>query len=299
MANAATKAGVREGVRFVSVCQPHAGDFLYAIPSHTAFRIPTWALRIAMQRRLGLAITHAAGADRGTTGAVLDVLGDVAQNTGREGHAGRHAALLQQLVRCARSVWGQRVTYEPRDNWSYNQEHRPDVTTHGVMPSGCSHTGDLKLFSPVPGDASKTDRRGAFVAFGNTLPRARSVVVGLKERNPEGGRFSPYTGEGHVEEHLGDYDQAIREGFHVDTLLFEVFGGFGPDVVRWLGQLAAEVGNALSSSQQDDSSWSAQSWKSFHCQKLAVQLQIGVAHEVASELGISAVAGSDPRDYAP
>ena len=98
---------------------------------------------------------------------------------------------------------------------------------------------------------------------------------------------------------MGDYDQAIREGFHVDTLLFEVFGGFGPDVVRWLGQLAAEVGNALSSSQQDDSSWSAQSWKSFHCQKLAVQLQIGVAHEVASELGISAVAGSDPRDYAP
>ena len=109
MAEAALAAGVREGVRFISVCQPHAGDFLYAVPSRPAFRIPTWALRIAVQRRLGLAVTHATGADRGTTGKVLDALGDVAQNNGREGHAGRHASLLQQLVRCARAVCGQRV----------------------------------------------------------------------------------------------------------------------------------------------------------------------------------------------
>ena len=111
--------------------------------------------------------------------------------------------------------------------------------------------------------------------------------------------FNPETGEGHITEVIGDYDEAIRKGHHVDTLLFETFGGFGPDVMRWLGQLAQEVGNKLSSSQQEESSWSAQSWKAFQCQKLAIQLQLGVAYEIASELGISAVAGSDPRDYEP
>ena len=141
--------GLREGVRFVSVCQAHAGDYLYAVPCRTAFRLPTWALRIAIQRRCGLAITHAAGTDKGTNGVVLDVLGDVAQSNGREGHAGRHASLLKQLVLCARSVWGQRVKYEPRDNWAYNQGHRPDVATHDVMPGGASHVGDLKLFAPL------------------------------------------------------------------------------------------------------------------------------------------------------
>ena len=93
------------------------------------------------------------------------------------------------------------------------------------------------------------------------------------------------------------YDEAARKHF-VDVLLFETLGGFSPDVLRLLRQLSTEVGNQLSASQHDATTWSAKSWKSFQCQKLSVALHKAVAFEIASELGIAAVAGVDPRDYA-
>ena len=43
-------AAVREAVRFVSVSQPGAGAFLNAVPKQNEFRLPTWAMRIAVQR---------------------------------------------------------------------------------------------------------------------------------------------------------------------------------------------------------------------------------------------------------
>ena len=46
----------REGIRFLSVSQPYAGTFLNAVPKHKPFRVPTWALRFAIQRRLGLTL---------------------------------------------------------------------------------------------------------------------------------------------------------------------------------------------------------------------------------------------------
>ena len=46
-----------ELVRFVAVSQPQAGAFLNAVPKFEAFRIQTWAMRIAVQKRLGLAST--------------------------------------------------------------------------------------------------------------------------------------------------------------------------------------------------------------------------------------------------
>ena len=54
----------REAVRFIAVSQYQAGAFLHAVPSRRAFRISTWALRIPVQRRLGLPLdeAHARGA---------------------------------------------------------------------------------------------------------------------------------------------------------------------------------------------------------------------------------------------
>ena len=49
----------REAVRFIAVSQYQAGAFLNAVPSRRDFRIPTWALRIAVQRRLGLPLDEA------------------------------------------------------------------------------------------------------------------------------------------------------------------------------------------------------------------------------------------------
>ena len=51
----------REAARFISVSQAYAGAFLNAVPKQAAFRMPTWALRIALQRRLGLPLTAATG----------------------------------------------------------------------------------------------------------------------------------------------------------------------------------------------------------------------------------------------
>ena len=53
---------LREAARFVSVSQAYAGAFLNAVPKHAAFRMPTWALRITLQRRLGLPLAAAAAA---------------------------------------------------------------------------------------------------------------------------------------------------------------------------------------------------------------------------------------------
>ena len=50
----AKHAAWREAVRFVAVSQDGAGAFLNAIPMRDDMRMETWAMRISVQRRLGL-----------------------------------------------------------------------------------------------------------------------------------------------------------------------------------------------------------------------------------------------------
>ena len=52
-------ASRREAVRFVAVSQPHAGTYINAVPAKHGFRVPTWALRLQTQRRLGLPLLAA------------------------------------------------------------------------------------------------------------------------------------------------------------------------------------------------------------------------------------------------
>ena len=73
----------REMVRFLSVSQPHAGTFLNAVPRYERFRMPTWAMRIQVQRRLGLPLTAAASASGAKHGArSLTTLGTLRRTTG-------------------------------------------------------------------------------------------------------------------------------------------------------------------------------------------------------------------------
>ena len=128
----------REQVRFVSVSQPHAGDFLNAIPMRKEFRIPSHIMRLVVQRRLGLPITAAAAlgeAAKTSKGRVLDRYGDAAVNDGRAGHAGRHAAVLKKLVAVMREVWGNIVEQEPRDCVPYST-YIPDVVGKGLGKKG-------------------------------------------------------------------------------------------------------------------------------------------------------------------
>ena len=50
----AKHAAWREAVRFVAASQDGAGAFLNAIPMRDDMRMETWAMRISVQRRLGL-----------------------------------------------------------------------------------------------------------------------------------------------------------------------------------------------------------------------------------------------------
>ena len=289
--------GGREAVRFVAASQPHAGDFLNAVPSRHWFRIPTWALRLQVQRRLGLPV-----ADGHTqyltspTGKRYDRYGDVAQNDGRLGHAHRHSELLTDVVRVARSVWGARVEQEPEDHLPYSNTWRPDMVAHLLGTGGSTLLGELKFIDPLCSDEVAVPRRGAYVAMGNTRPQMELKVLGCEEHGSAAdGAFVPRYGTGHVAAHSADYSHALAHGCDVLLLLFETFGGFGPGVMKLLHELADHVHNKLSHAQYDQTSWGARSWMAYQCHRLSVRLHVAAAFELAAELGMAAGRGSDPR----
>ena len=87
----------------------HAGDVLNAVPMRREFRVPTWAMRIIVQRRLGLPLDEALASGEPTCtargGRVQDPMGDAASNIGRAGHNKRHQTVLRQLVLIMQGVW--------------------------------------------------------------------------------------------------------------------------------------------------------------------------------------------------
>ena len=183
--NEMVAAGGREAVRLVAVSQPYAGAFLNAVPSRHWFRIPTPELRMALRRRLGLPIDDAAVRLASTKGRAYDAYGDVAQNDGRQGHAHRHSTLLQEVVRIARSVWGARVQIEPDDYLPYST-YRPDMAVPYAGESGSTYLGELKFIDPLSSNPADIQRRGAYIAFGNTEPPMLEKVFGREERGAGG-----------------------------------------------------------------------------------------------------------------
>ena len=285
----------REAVRMISVAQPHAGAWLNAVPSRKAFRINSWAMRIAVQRRLGLPLTaHAASGSegRGRHGRPFDVMGDLAQNDGEEGHQTRHWLVLTTLVAVLREAFGARVQYEPGDFRDYS-DTRPDLAIEGMGAGGGMYLGDTKVKDPVGSDPATTALRGGFVALGNTQQEANAVVHGRRERGQPGTRFDPRTGAGHVAAVEGQYERAEALGLEVQALLFEVWGGFSAAVVELLRKAAETRGNKLRKSEYDEASWSTRTWTTFAAQRIACALTRAVATEVAHALSLPTA--RDPR----
>ena len=282
-----TERGRRETVRVLAASQPHAGDFLNAVPARLPFRMPSWAMRIAVQRRLGLPLGEAAGAGALLAGERVDPLGDVAQNDNAAGHAGRHKTLLAAVFDAVRSVWGGSAQREPHDHKTYSSGYRPDLVALYAV-SGSHHViGDLKFFDPLASAFARIGAAGAYVAFGNTRPAARAAVLGRGQRGVEGdGCFNPATGEGYVAPLEADYRHAILQQHDVVPLLFETFGGFSPEAVAFMRRLRDEVGNKLTKAQYEATTWAARNWLTFQCQKISVALHKAAAFEIACELGI-------------
>ena len=202
----------------MAVSQPGAGNFLHAVPSRQPFKLNSWAMSIAVQRRLGLPLgTALSSAMRfGRHGQRLDACGDVALADGEGGHATRHAELLHVLRQVLAPVYGaQRVVKEPEDHLDYNAAHRPDLVIYGAGVGGVMLVLDLKIFGPVPSDLNTLCPRGERVAFGNTHPSAVAQVLGLEERGEVGEQWDASSGTGYVAPQRGDYAQAQAAGLTV------------------------------------------------------------------------------------
>ena len=82
-------------------------------------------------------------------------------------------------------------------------------------------------------------------------------------------------------------------------LLVETFGGLSPALMRELRAAAEWRSNKLTSSEYDETTWSARTWLTFVAQRLSVAVQLSVAQEAAEAtttteaLGLSVAA--DPR----
>ena len=288
------RTGSRHAVRFIAASQPQAGAFLNAVPMRAGFRLPSWAMRLQVQRRLGLPISLGCDDSRSRHGKKFDRYGDVAQNDGLAGHAHRHTTVLEALVGICRSVWGARVEAEPQDYTPYST-HRPDLVAHLHARNGKSLVMDVKVGDPVGSDATTCRRRGAYVGLGNTAPHFNKLVHGLRGRGDPNEDWNPKTGRGFVAACDGDYAQTQQLGHDVRALVFESYGGFGVEVVRLLKRLADDVANKLSARQHDEATWSTRSWLAFQSQRLSVALHLALAWEIGAELGLGVCCGPDVR----
>ena len=118
---------------------------------------------------------------------------------------------------------------------------------------------------------------------------APELVLGLRERGtPSDGAFNARTGLGYVAPKKGDYARAIDvHGVDVRPMLFETLGGFSPEVVELLRDLAEERQNKLNKGEYDQTTWAARTWTTFTVQKLSVALHRAAALEIALALGLS------------
>lgn len=295
---AAGRAGRREQVRFVSVSQFGAGAFLNAIPTRAHFRLPSYVLRFALQRRFGLHLSMMtdvmADGIYSQHGLLFDALGDVAQNDGAAGHQTRHKEVLLDLVEL---LWGKlgRGAVE-HEFYCEHSNTRTDLYIYQGVIGDLPFIGDTKIFAGVPSDPSGVGRMGAFVACGNTLPRARETVLGVEggDRGGTVGMWDPRTGTGTVEAVKGQYTDAEGK-CRVEALLFEEFGAMSAGVEELLMRVAEVAGRKLTWWQYDQTSWSAREWMPFALQRLSVQLWTALADEAQRAIGAASRGREGPR----
>ncbi|EOD38865.1 hypothetical protein EMIHUDRAFT_251615 [Emiliania huxleyi CCMP1516] len=241
------------------VLEYQAGAFLNAVPSRRDFRISTWALRIAVQRRLGLPLDEALARGYHST----------RRSRGARRPARRAAAsLLAALAKVMRSVWGMLVEF--KNPLSSNPE---DVGQRGAF---------VGLGNTEPGtsaDVFGLEQRGA-VGDGDFRP---SDGGGYEEQGRERARDRALAYQGGAG---GDYRYAREDkGVDVQLLLFESFGGFGKGVREILRKAADVLQNKLTRAQYlDEVTWTTKNWLGLHKQRISVVLHTAIAEQVVNEL---------------
>ena len=94
------------------------------------------------------------------------------------------------------------------------------------------------------------------------------------------------TGAGYVSHREGDYARAQAAGVECVPLLVETFGGMSPALYDALREASDWRANKLTSSEYDETTWSARTWMTFVAQRISVAVQLSSAQEVAEALGL-------------
>jgi len=252
----AAAAGDRELTRLISVCGPHSGDYLNAIPVSAGMRVDSLVWEQTTQRRLGL---HISGAPE------ADPFGDLIINSSAHGH--RHFLVNAVWARALKSVYGANFESEPA-SWRQFSTTRPDGCAFNCAFNGKHVLYETKVATPISassGDGpARQGQAGTLCAFGNTDKHFLTKILGT----PNGDGAPPSD---------GDYRLALARGQTVVPLIHEVFGGLAPGANATLRDLGQRKQGRL---DEPSASWSARSFVAYYGQLLSIATAIGVSGEL-------------------
>ena len=268
----------RELSRLIGVAQPLAGSWLLAIPSAPGFRVRSSLYVLMAQRRLGLPVEPLlASAEPDASLATL--LGDDA--LADQEHTTRHNRVVRAWVCAARAANGAANTFATHEAPHYSPGACPDFVSEYAGQDAGHLLGEVKVYNPILATLPWM-RRGASLPFGATEARLRSAILGVAACAAGPQRSLPTTlgcGKNAGSPRQGKYDTAIGAGHTVIPLICEIWGGFAPDAVSYLRELAQARGDRLDL-ERDSTTWSTRSFTSYYGQRLSVALATGVAIEI-------------------
>ena len=125
------------------------------------------------------------------------------------------------------------------------------------------------------------ERGGATQAFGAT--RARLLKENLGDFAPSEVVAPRSDGAART----AKYQAALDGGHDVLVLISEVWGGFSPEAMRLLGELAQARNDGVDL-ERANATWSTSSFTSYHGQLLSLAVQRGVAIEIERAIKKSA-----------
>ena len=148
----------------------------------------------------------------------------------------------------------------------------PDFLSEYAGQAGAHQAGEVKVYNTIVTDAAQL-LRGATQAFGATRERL------LKENL---GDFAPsdvVAPRSDGAARTAKYQAALDGGHDVLVLISEVWGGFSPEAMRFLGELSQARNDGVDL-ERASATWSTSSFTSYHGQLLSLAVQWGVAIEI-------------------
>ena len=264
------RVALRECSRLLGVSQPLAGAWLQAIPGPEQFRISSNLYVICLQRRLGLPIHMASAANVGAA----ETLGDELLKE-RE-HTTRHNKVVAAWVRAVRAARGAKYTRATSVAPDWSAPSVPDGVSEYAGQAGAHQALEVKVYNTIVSDAAQL-LRGATLAFGATRAKLLSEILG-DYADPA---VVPPRHDGAPRE--AKYQVALDGGHDVLALICEVWGGFAPESMRFLGELAQQRGDRADF-ERESATWSTTSFMSYHGQLLSLAVQMGMATEIDNNI---------------